>query len=48
MYIQQIMLFVHKGDVWVVPCVESDESVFLKPLYPSRKYTALYKRGEWQ
>ena len=42
---QQLMLFEHRGYVWVVPYVESGEEMFLKTLYPSRKYTALYKRG---
>jgi hypothetical protein len=43
---QNILLFEHRGYIWVVPYVESGEAVFLKTLYPSRKYTKLYKRGE--
>jgi len=44
---QNILLFEHKGYIWVVPYVAiSDQEVFLKTLYPSRRYTKLYKRGE--
>ena len=43
---QYVMLFRHRGYIWVVPYVETDEGVFLKTLYPSRKYTARDKRGE--
>ena len=42
---QNLMLFEHRGYVWVVPYVESGDAIFLKTLYPSRKYTVLYKRG---
>ncbi len=43
---QNVMLFERKGYVWVVPYVESIHEIFLKTLYPSRKYTKIYKRGE--
>ncbi len=43
---QNIMLFQHKAYIWVVPYVENDNEIFLKTLYPSRKYTRIYKRGE--
>lgn len=43
---QNIMLFKHKGYIWIVPYVEEKEYIFLKTLYPSRKYTKLYKKGE--
>ena len=43
---QDMMLFEHKGYIWVVPYVVTGNEVFLKTLYPSRKYTKLYKRGE--
>ena len=43
---QNIMLFWHQGYVWVVPYVRDGEDLFLKTLYPSRKYTKLYKQGE--
>jgi len=43
---QYLMLFEHKNYVWVVPCVEQGDDIFLKTLYPSRKYTRMYLRGE--
>ena len=43
---QHLMLFEHRGYIWVVPCVVSGHDVFLKTLFQSRKYTKLYKRGE--
>ena len=43
---QNILLFEYKGYIWLVPYVMSGNEVFLKTLYPSRKYTKLYKRGE--
>ncbi len=42
---QQIMLFEHQGYVWVVPFVEGDDEIFLKTLFPSRKYTQQRKKG---
>ena len=42
---QQILLFERKGYIWVAPCVEHDKETFLKTLYPSRKYTKLYREG---
>lgn len=41
---QNIMLFEYEGYIWVVPYVEEKDYIFLKTLYPSRKYTRLYKR----
>ena len=43
---QKMMLMEHKGYIWVVPYIETENERFLKTLYPSRKYTKLYKRGE--
>ncbi len=43
---QDIMLFERQGYIWVVPFVEKDDEIFLKTLYPSRKYTKAYRRGE--
>ncbi len=43
---QSIMLFEYKSYIWVVPFVEEEGRVFLKTLYPSRKYTQIYKKGE--
>lgn len=42
---QKLMLFEHKGKIWVVPFVDAEKERFLKTLYPSRKYTKLYERG---
>ena len=42
---QKIMLFEYKRYIWIVPYVESDIEIFLKTLYPSRKYTKIYKGG---
>ena len=41
---QEIMLFEYKGYIWVVPFVKSDGEIFLKTLYPSRKYTTIYRK----
>lgn len=43
---QQIMLFERQGYSWVVPFVAQGEEIFLNTLYPSRKYTQRYHRGE--
>ena len=43
---QSLMLFRYKGYIWVVPYVEEKDYIFLKTLYPSRKYTKIYRRGE--
>lgn len=43
---QSLILFEHKGYVWVAPCVETETEIFLKTLFPSRKYTALYRKGK--
>ena len=40
---QKIMLFEYKKYVWVVPFVEEENYYFLKTLYPSRKYTKIFK-----
>ncbi|MFH1478717.1 MAG: toxin [Candidatus Omnitrophota bacterium] len=41
---QNIMLFEYKNYIWIVPYVEDKSHVFLKTLYPSRKYTKIYKK----
>jgi hypothetical protein len=46
---QMIWFFYFEGYVHLVPCVynERKREIFLKTLYPSRKYTKLYKtRGK--
>lgn len=42
---QHMMLFKYRGYIWLVPFVEDQKGRFLKTLYPSRKYTRLYRRG---
>ena len=43
---QRLLLFETRGYIWVVPCVIKEGGIFLKTLYPSRKYTKMFKRGE--
>ena len=43
---QHFMLLEYQGYVWVVPFVERGDEVFLKTIYPSRKFTKLYRRGQ--
>jgi hypothetical protein len=44
---QDIMLFEYRKYIWLVPFVrEKNGNIFLKTLYPSRKYTKLYKDGK--
>jgi hypothetical protein len=40
-----MMLFECKGYIGIVPFVESGDELFLKTLFPSRKYTQLWKEG---
>jgi hypothetical protein len=41
---QNIMLFKHKGYIWVVPYIVEGDHIFLKTLFPSRKYTRECRR----
>lgn len=41
---QEIMLFEYKGYIWIVPFIRSAGEIFLKTLYPSRKYTKIYRK----
>jgi hypothetical protein len=43
---QNLMLFEREGYVWVIPFVIGENEIFLKALYPSRKYTRLYMKGD--
>ena len=45
---QIVLLYEYKKYIWVVPCVVEGEYIFLKTMFPSRKYTRLLrsKRGE--
>ena len=40
---QNIMLFEYKKYIWVVPFVEEKDYYFSKTLFPSRKYTKIFK-----
>jgi len=40
---QNIMLFEYKKYIWVVPVIEEENRYFLKTLFPSRKYTKMFK-----
>lgn len=44
--LQDIALFEYQGYVWVVPYVARGGERFLKTLYPSRKYTRLFREGK--
>jgi len=41
---QKIMLFKCRAYIWVVPFVMEKNEIFLKTLFPSRKYTKLYNK----
>ncbi|HVA66712.1 MAG TPA: toxin [Elusimicrobiota bacterium] len=43
---QRLMLFEHKDYVWVVPYVAHGGEIFLKTIFPSRKYTKLWREGK--
>jgi len=43
---QFLLLVDRKGYIWAVPFVKGDGYVFLKTLYPSRYWTAEYKKGD--
>jgi len=40
---QKMFIFEHKGHVWAVPFVVEGEVLFLKTLYPSRKFKKVYR-----
>ena len=42
---QRVFLFEVDRYLWVVPFVEREDHIFLKTLYPSRKYTKIYRKG---
>jgi hypothetical protein len=42
---QKLMLFERGGYIWVVPYVVKGDEIFLKTLFPSRKYTKEWKAG---
>jgi len=40
---QWILVYKHKGYVWAVPFVFEAEGIFLKTIYPSRKFKKIYR-----
>jgi hypothetical protein len=43
---QRIMLIFFKGHIWVIPFVtDEDGNMFLKTMFPSSKFTKMYKDG---
>jgi hypothetical protein len=42
---QRIFVLNIEDYAYIVPYVENDESIFLKTIFPSSKYTARYLRG---
>lgn len=43
---QKIMVFKHKGEFWAVPFVMEADKMFLKTIYPSRKFRNIYREGK--
>ncbi len=44
---QGLLLFKYRDYIWVVPFVlDQAGDLFLKTLYPSRKYTQKYRKGD--
>jgi len=42
---QRILIFAFKNYFWAVPFVFDGEDIFLKTIYPSRKYKRHYRKG---
>ncbi|OGX08373.1 MAG: hypothetical protein A2Z88_01290 [Omnitrophica WOR_2 bacterium GWA2_47_8] len=42
---QLIMLYEYQNYIWAIPCIKIEKGLFLKTLYPSRKYTKIYLGG---
>jgi len=38
--------FEYKKYIWTIPCIVEEEYIFLKTLFPSRKYTKKYNKNE--
>ena len=43
---QDLLLLLLDGYVWVAPFVTTEDGIFLKTLFPSRKLTRRWRRGE--
>ena len=45
---QRVFVVEIEGYVYMVPYVEYDEVIFLKTIFPGRKYTRIYLHKEWR
>ncbi len=43
---QIVLFFEYKDYIWIVPSVVEEKYIFLKTLFPSRKYTQKHKKGD--
>lgn len=43
---QRVLIYKHKGYTWAIPFVFEGKGIFLKTIYPSRKYKKLYEKGK--
>ena len=43
---QKLYLFLYHDYVWVAPAIIEEEYVFLKTLFPNRKFTKMYYGGK--
>ena len=43
---QRLLIFEVKGYIYVAPYVEDEENIFLKTVYPSRLYNAIYLKDK--
>ncbi len=43
---QMVLKFEYKKYIWIIPCVVEDKYIFLKTMFPSRKYTKIFKVKE--
>ncbi len=43
---QMVLKFEYKEYIWIIPCVVEDKYIFLKTIFPSRKYTKMFKVRE--
>jgi len=43
---QMVLKFDYKDYIWIIPCVVEDKYIFLKTIFPSRKYTKMFKVKE--
>ena len=44
---QKVFLVLYRDYIWAVPYVDEGKVIFLKTLYPSRKYTKWFKEGRF-